>query len=68
MLSSFFGALVASLGLWCGWIWRHDFVQFLKGCVAVSLFLSGVITIIIGLSTRRESPRTTLHKKDHEKT
>ena len=66
MLSAFFGVVAAALGFWGVWIWRHEFVQFLKGMVPISLFMAGILALIIGLASVLTKPHPMLRKKDHE--
>ena len=67
MMSFIFGMAAMAFGLWGVWAWQEDFIHFLKGCIPISLFLSGVLAVIIGLISWGKKPHPALGKKDHEK-
>ncbi len=50
MISLLFGLASAALGLSGLWIWRAEFLQFLKGVLPVSLLFAGVVAVLAGLS------------------
>jgi hypothetical protein len=54
MLSTLFGIVSMTAGLWGMWIWRHEFVFFLKGFLPVSFVFAGLVAIIVGISSLKD--------------
>lgn len=67
-MSFLFGLAACAFGLWGVWVWRGDFLLLLRGFLPISLFLSGALAIVIGLSSwRAKSPPSISGQKDHDK-
>lgn len=55
MLSALLGLLTIAVGFWGLFIWRSEFVLFLKGIVPSSLVFAGLVALIAGLGNRKKS-------------
>jgi hypothetical protein len=53
MVSVIFGMLAVILGTFGMRRWSGDLIQFLKGMLPIALFISGIIAIIAGSSSRK---------------
>jgi len=50
MISAILGATAVLAGLSGMWIWRSDFLSFLRGSMPFSLVLAGIAGVIAGLA------------------
>ena len=66
MISMLFGVIAAALGVWGTFVWRNEFLAMAKGLLPISLFFSGVVAAIVGLSglLSKLSPKPKDHGKD----
>jgi hypothetical protein len=64
MISFIFGLLAMVLGAWGALVWRAELLMFLKGFLPISLFLSGVLAVIVGIASFSSSSRVPPGGKD----
>jgi hypothetical protein len=55
MLATFVGLAFIAAGAWGILHWRAEFLLVMKGFLPISLFLGGLISLVVGLSSRRPS-------------
>ena len=65
MISMLFGIVAAACGLWGIFTWWNELLLLLKGLLPISLFFSGIVALIVGVSRLNAPPPKT---KDDAKT
>lgn len=66
MVAFIVGLLVALLSLWGIVVWRSDFFLVCRGAIPALFFLGGLLAVVIGITTIRESLKSKQEQKPEE--